>query len=90
MKTPLTELIEVVRKRRDFIEDDGYKEAMQDVFLIALNLINSEKEQIINFHIEVMKQGLIDEGDKKWSDAYLPKIRKTAEQYYQQTFKSDE
>ena len=45
----------------------------------------NNKKQIINFHIEVMKIGLIEEGDKKWSDGYLPKIKETAEKYYEQT-----
>ena len=56
----------------------------------AESFFETEKEQMINFHIEVMKEGLIEEGDKKWSDEYLPKISKTAEKHYQQTFKSDE
>ena len=62
-----------------------------DIILSGLpKFIEVEKEQMINFHIEVMKEGLIEEGDKKWSDGYLPKISKTAEQYYTKTFKSDE
>ena len=62
-----------------------------DITLSAFpKFIEAEKEQMINFHIEVMKEGLIEEGDKKWSDGYLPKISKTAEQYYTKTFKSDE
>lgn len=48
-----------------------------------------EKKQLIDFHIEVMKQGLIDEGSKIWCDDYLPKIKETAEQYYNETFKSE-
>jgi hypothetical protein len=45
-----------------------------------------EKEQVIDFHIEVMKIGLINEGDRKWNDAYKPKIKEQAEQYYNETF----
>lgn len=48
-----------------------------------------EKQQLIDFHIEVMKQGLIDEGRRKWCDDYLPKIKETAEQYYEEEFKSE-
>jgi hypothetical protein len=51
--------------------------------------LEMEKQQLIDFHIEVMKQGLIDEGSKRWSDDYLPKIKETAEQYYQETYKSE-
>ena len=56
-----------------------------DLLAVKFHLENSleaEKEQLINFHIEVMKQGLIEEGDEKWTDAYLPIIREAAEKYY--------
>ena len=45
-----------------------------------------EKEQLINFHIEVMKAGLINEGDIRLKDDYEPKIKATAETYYNETF----
>jgi len=44
------------------------------------------KEEIINFHIGVMKIGLIEEGERIWTDAYLPKIKEMATQYYNETF----
>ena len=47
-----------------------------------------EKEQLINFHIETMKIGLIKEGEKKWLESYKPKITKIAEEYYNETFKN--
>ena len=47
-----------------------------------------EKEQLINFHIETMKIGLIKEGEKKWLESYKPKITKIAEEYYNKTFKN--
>ena len=43
------------------------------------------KEEVVNLHIEIMKVGLIAEGDKKWSDGYEPKIREVAENYIKQT-----
>ena len=46
------------------------------------------KEEIINFHIGVMKIGLIEEGERIWTDAYLPKIKEMATQYYNETFGS--
>jgi hypothetical protein len=49
--------------------------------------LQMEREQMIDFHIEVMKQGLISEGDKQWQDAYLPKIKEEAEKTYNETFK---
>ena len=54
--------------------------------LLLAKLIPTEEKQMIDFHIDVMKIGLIEEGDKKWSDGYLPKIKETAEKYYSQTF----
>lgn len=37
------------------------------------------EEEVINFHIEAMKQGLIDEGEEKWKEAYRPKVKEVAE-----------
>jgi hypothetical protein len=48
-----------------------------------------EKEQIIDFHIEIMKEGLLHEGERKWDEGYLPKIKKQAEQYYNKTYGGD-
>jgi hypothetical protein len=45
-----------------------------------------EKEKMIDFHVSVMKKGLIEEGDREWTDAYLPKIREVAEQCYKETY----
>jgi hypothetical protein len=45
-----------------------------------------EKQQMINFHVSVMKKGLIEEDDRKWSEGYLPKITEVAEQCYNETF----
>jgi hypothetical protein len=47
-----------------------------------------EKQQIIDFHIEVMKKGLEYENEEKWCEGYLPLIKKRAEQYYNETFKN--
>lgn len=44
------------------------------------------EEEIINFHIGVMKIGLIEEGERIWTDAYLPKIKEMATEYYNKTF----
>jgi hypothetical protein len=48
-----------------------------------------EREGLINFHIGVMRQGLINEGGAKWKEGFEPKIRATAEQYYTETFLND-
>jgi hypothetical protein len=45
-----------------------------------------EEQQMIDFHIEVMKYGLINEGEAIWKDAYLPKLSGIAKQYYKQKY----
>lgn len=45
-----------------------------------------ERQNLIDFHIEVMKLGLIDEGGLKWQDGYLPLVKKQAEDYYTEKF----
>jgi hypothetical protein len=44
------------------------------------------EEQMIDFHVSVMKKGLIEEGDRQWTDCYSPKIKEVAEQYYNETY----
>jgi hypothetical protein len=44
------------------------------------------KEEMINFHIEVMKSGLKEEGERIWEEAYLPKISSIATQKYNETY----
>ena len=39
------------------------------------------KDEIVNIHIEIMKIGLISEGEKKWKDKYEPRIRKIANKW---------
>ena len=102
MKTVVQQMIEEIDNQQkryiDLAKKDKKLSKGVDAILTATTLLKmkvkelleAEKEQMINFHIEVMKEGLIEEGDKKWSDGYLPKISKTAEQYYTKTFKSDE
>jgi hypothetical protein len=38
-------------------------------------------QELVNHHIQIMKIGLIEEGEKKWEDGYEPKIREIAEKY---------
>ena len=48
--------------------------------------LNEERKMMIDFHIGVMKQGLIEEGEEKWTDDYLPKITEIATRYYDSKF----
>ncbi len=58
--------------------------------ILLSKLIPAEEKQMVDFHIEVMKVGLIEEGKNKWADGYEPIIRKVAEKHFQQTFGVDE
>jgi hypothetical protein len=44
--------------------------------------LKEREGKYIEFHIEVMKEGLLYEGDKKWKDEYEPLIRQRAEKVY--------
>jgi len=48
--------------------------------------LQKDKHQSIDYHIGVMKVGLIEEGEKKWTDSYVPKIKEVAIKYYDETF----
>lgn len=44
------------------------------------------REKMISFHIEVMKEGLIEEGGSIWKEAYEPKIKETAYRVFDRLF----
>ena len=98
MKTAMQNHIADMKKIQEMVKSKNLDKDLEVTILESIegcienaeSFLEAEKEQMINFHIEVMKEGLIEEGDKKWCDEYLPKISKTAEQYYTKTFKSDE
>ena len=98
MKTAMQNHIADIKKIQEMVKSKHLDKNLEVTILESIegcienaeSFLETEKEQMINFHIEVMKEGLIEEGDKKWSDEYLPKISKTAKKHYQQTFKSDE
>jgi hypothetical protein len=93
-KTVIKQAIELLEQQRkalqemDLLENELTHKSNQinTIQLLLAKLIPTEEKQMIDFHIEVMKIGLIEEGDRKWSDNYLPKIKETAEKYYGQTF----
>lgn len=100
-KTAIRQLIETNDELRhamqiiqNFIEGDyqdqsSLKEAWN---LISEYVTRSEKlesvneQQIKDFHIAVMKKGLINEGGSRWTDSYLPKITEVANQTFNETF----
>lgn len=98
MKTLVNQIIEILEeKKKILIEMDLSGVLLKNEYIHQLNQLNSlqsivanlrevEKQQMINFHVEVMKIGLIDEGEVKWSDDYEPRIRKVATTYYNKIF----
>lgn len=67
-------------EEKDFMLLRQFKEKL-------ISKIEKEKSNLIDFHIEVMKIGLITEGEKKWSESYLPVIKEIAEKHYNKLFK---
>jgi predicted DNA-binding protein YlxM (UPF0122 family) len=63
------------------------KEALEDAVEVCKKAISVEKKQLVNFHIEVMKDGLISEEDAKWDDQYLPIFKKQTEETYSRIYK---
>ena len=53
---------------------------------IDTELLATERQQLIDFHIECMKKGFEVDGSE-WKELYLPKIKDIAEQYYNETYK---
>ena len=58
------------------------------VLTIIEYLLEKEKEQIIDFHVMLMKKGLEQEGNKiEWD---YDELKKEAEEYYNQTYNQEE
>lgn len=93
MKTAVELLIEQIKSKKDSLSTNTKEERIVkgiyvDCLIMARETKELEKQQLINFHIETMKIGLIKEGEKKWLESYKPKITKIAEEYYNETFKN--
>ena len=97
-KTVIQQAIELLEQQRKVLQEMDLLGVISEnelvhksnqistIQLLLAKLIPTEEKQMIDFHIGVMKIGLIEEGDKKWTDSYLPKIKETAEKYYTQTY----
>lgn len=61
----------------DYFSEEQSSAISQTIAFIQNDLIRIkeiEKQSFIEFHIDVMKAGLINEGEQKWKEEYLPKI----------------
>ena len=88
MKTVLEELEEDIYKLKEskcYLNPNNFA---SDVIDLINYYKEKEKNNLIDFHIEVMKIGLINEGEKKWTDSYAPKIKEVATKYYYDTYKT--
>ena len=55
-----------------------------DMIIKAADKLEKEKEQIIDFHVMLMKKGLEQEGNEiEWN---YDELKKEAEDYYNQTY----
>lgn len=93
MKTVLQELIQWT------IENAFSVEAQDGTIYIAIDhedirtkfdeWLEKDKQQSVDFHIGVVKAGLIAEGKKNWTDFYEPNVKEVASKYYNETFNEE-
>lgn len=62
--------------------ENNYTSSSLEIKNKAQSLLPKEKENYIDFHVEVMKRGLINEGGAKWEEGFKPKIIKEATDYF--------
>jgi hypothetical protein len=73
MKTAMQNHIADMKKIQEMVKSKNLDKDLEVTILESIegcienaeSFLEAEKEQMINFHIEVMKEGLIEEGDKK-------------------------
>lgn len=76
MKTAMQELMQWMEET-EFMVNKGFIEKVNEC-------LEKEKEQIIDFHITLMKKGLEQEGNEiEWD---YDELRKEAEQHYDETY----
>jgi len=90
MKTALKQLIERIEKQMSAIPNDPNltERALYDSYLNCKNwateLLDKEKEQIIDFHVMLMKNGLEQEGNAiEWN---YNELKEEASKFYKQTY----
>ncbi len=83
MKTAVEWLVSEVAKNGLSMKHQQYLEIIEKA-------LEMEKEQLIDFLIEVMKKGLEYENEEEWDDEYVPLIKERAVEYYNETFKQQE
>ena len=94
MKTAMQELLQILESKILPCDDDnsyvyGMNVAHANlIYNIKNGFLEKEKEQIIDFHVMLMKKGLEQEGNKiEWD---YDELKKEAEEYYNQTYNQEE
>lgn len=92
MQTAIQELI----KELDTLIDDfdshhamelaAYKRGILDAIEKAETFLEKEKNNLVAFHIEVMKEGSIEEGEEPPNESDYSIIKELAIRYYDQNF----
>lgn len=80
-QTALRWLIKTMSEKHKGFE--VYINANKAIIEEALEL---EKKKMIEFHIDVMKKGLKDEGIRVWQDSYSRIVKQKAEQHFSEAF----
>ncbi len=74
-KTPLAKAYELI--------EEG---CFGDLLKRKTELLEEERQNLIEFHVEVMKKGLDNEKERGWSDAVEKNVRDTAETYLTENY----
>jgi len=64
----------------------GYQSGLRLAKQLLVNELPKERQNLIDSHVEIMKKGLIEEGQQKWIEGYEPLIRQTATDYVKEKF----
>lgn len=100
-KTVIKQAIDLLEQQREALKEMGSlglllenefshkSNQISSIQIMLSKLIPLEKTQMVDFHIEVMKIGLIKEGDTKWTDSYRPILKETADNYFVQNFETN-
>lgn len=87
--TPMQELIEELKKISTAVSKENNLD-MVAAFNYAIDVarlsIEKEKEQIINFHVMLMKNGLEREGNQIYWN--YNELKQEAEKYYNETYQN--
>jgi hypothetical protein len=96
MKTAMQELIErfesyqTIRKLENEHREINVSINLDDIIYLLKETLSIEKQQIIDFHLMLIKKGLEQEGNtRNWNNIEFV-LKDEAEEYYNQTYNNGE